>query len=207
MISAFTAVFCACSTQKAETDTSLVLPLMVIEKSEFDHDYQMACTHSSQCHAPLICRNLRCDIPPSLTGKTASDDPRLIFSGPGGKHEIAIEIASDSYTTQRGMMMRRYFASNWGMLFVFPNESPHAFWMQNTYIPLDMVFIRADGSVANFYKKAEPLNAGPRYLSKGTVKYVLELPAGSIDNYQIDTTTTFDNIQEFQVTSEAFYIR
>lgn len=87
--------------------------------------------------------------------------------------------------------MRRAFHPDWGMLFVYPNEARRGFWMHNTYIPLDMVFIRRDGSVSNTHENAQALNDEPRYTSTDRVKYVLELPAGSVKKYGINTKTQF----------------
>ena len=75
--------------------------------------------------------------------------------------------------------------------------------MHNTYIPLDMVFIRDDGSVSNIHENAEALNDIPRYFSSDKVKYVLELPAGSVQNHHIDKTTKFD-VSSYHVSDQDF---
>ena len=93
---------------------------------------------------------------------------------------------------QRGMMMRKACQPDWGMLFVYPSEGMRSFWMHNTYIALDMVFIRRDGSVSNVIENAEPLNDIPRYESTDRVQYVLELPAGTAAKYRIKPGSRFD---------------
>ena len=193
----------ACSNNKTESEVASALPLMVIDQSEFQNDYMKKCVHTSQCQAPLVCMNKTCIIPPSILGKTDENTPKLFYQNAEDRQFIYIEIVSDDYTTQRGMMMRRACHPEWGMLFVFPSEAKHAFWMHNTYIPLDMVFIRVDGSVSNIHENAEALNDIPRYPSTDKVKYVLELPAGSVQKHQISLSTKFD-VSQFHVSSEDF---
>ena len=58
-----------------------------------------------------------------------------------GRHAFQVEIAKDDATRERGLMYRRYMAADRGMLFEFERDAPVSFWMKNTYIPLDMIFI------------------------------------------------------------------
>src|SRR5262245_26903223 len=62
--------------------------------------------------------------------------------------EVAVEVVSTPETLARGLMYRTDLADGRGMLFVFPEESDHRFWMKNTLIPLDMIFIAADATIA-----------------------------------------------------------
>ena len=182
-----------------DSEVESALPLMVMELSDFQKEHLKHCTHTKQCAAPLVCEGNVCRIPPSLLGRVEETTPKLNFTTGSGNHTIYLEVVSDDYTTQRGMMMRRAFHSDWGMLFIFPDEARHAFWMHNTYIPLDMVFIRADGTVSNTHENAEALNDIPRYPSKDKIKYVIELPAGSVAKYQINESSKFD-ISAFNTT-------
>lgn len=185
---------CACSsTSKAtkDADIAAALPLMVIDQTTFEREHLKYCTHTRECTAPLACIEQKCSIPPSLLGRPNEKTNQLKFQTESAEHQIWIEIMDDDYTMQRGMMMRRAFHPDWGMLFVYPNEAKRSFWMHNTYIPLDMVFIRSDGTVSNTRENAEPLNDQPRYTSTDRVKYVLELPAGSVKKYGINTKTKF----------------
>ena len=174
-----------------DADITAAMPLMVIAPDTFTQDHLKPCTHTQMCTAPLACIDQFCQIPPSLLGRHTDQTPKLIFKTETAEHQIWIEIMNDDYTMQRGMMMRKAFHPDWGMLFVYPNEAKRSFWMHNTYIPLDMVFIRRDGTVSNTRENAEPLNDQPRYTSTDRVKYVLELPAGSVKKFGINTKTTF----------------
>ena len=75
-----------------------------------------------------------------------------------GTHDFKVEVAADDLSRERGLMNRRYMAADHGMLFEFPENAPVSFWMKNTYIPLDMIFISPKGVVTNVVAKAEPLS-------------------------------------------------
>lgn len=97
---------------------------------------------------------------------------------------LEIEIADDDFEIQTGLMYRSYMAENRGMLFVFKQASPHAFYMKNTLIPLDIIFIDSSRHILNIHKNAQPLDE--RSLpSDGPVQYVLEINAGLSDRWQL----------------------
>jgi uncharacterized membrane protein (UPF0127 family) len=75
-----------------------------------------------------------------------------------GAHGFSIEIAATEQARETGLMNRRFMPADRGMLFEFPVEEPVAFWMKNTFIPLDMIFIRHDGTVASVAANTEPLS-------------------------------------------------
>ena len=94
-----------------------------------------------------------------------------------GRHSFQIEIANNDATREHGLMDRRYMAADHGMLFEFDREAPVAFWMKNTYIPLDMIFIAPSGVVTRIVANAEPLSE--RVVpSGGPCIAVLELNGG-----------------------------
>ncbi|HVV93950.1 MAG TPA: DUF192 domain-containing protein [Hyphomicrobiales bacterium] len=95
----------------------------------------------------------------------------------GGAYVFHVEIAADEAARTQGLMYRRALAPDAGMLFVFDATAPVSFWMKNTYIPLDMVFIRADGVVHRVEANAEPLSERP-IDSGAPVRYVLEIAGG-----------------------------
>jgi uncharacterized protein len=95
-----------------------------------------------------------------------------------GRHAFQVEIAKDDATRERGLMDRRYMAANRGMLFEFDRDAPVSFWMKNTYIPLDMIFIAPSGVVTRIAANAEPLSE--RVIPSGDpCAAVLELNGGT----------------------------
>jgi uncharacterized membrane protein (UPF0127 family) len=103
-----------------------------------------------------------------------------LLTSAGQETPIDIEIALAPQEKALGLMFRTELADGRGML--FPYESPRevTMWMRNTYIPLDMVFIRADGVVHRIEKRAEPLS-DRTISSHGPVTAVLELPGGAAE--------------------------
>lgn len=185
------ATSCSSQPQKSAVDVDKALEQMVIERSAFDRHFQNYCSAMQDCQTPLVCADKKCDVPPSLLGTPTETTPTLTIVNGDSQQKLWLEICDDDYTRARGMMMRKSFVKGWGMLFAFQDDAKRSFWMANCYIPLDMVFIRKDGSVSNVIENAEPLNPQPRYQSTDRVRYVLELPVGSIQQYQITTATKF----------------
>src|SRR5689334_15614664 len=75
-----------------------------------------------------------------------------------GVHAFQVEIAADRESQARGLMYRRQMPADAGMLFDLHQSEQISFWMKNTYLPLDMVFIRADGTVSSVEPNAIPLS-------------------------------------------------
>jgi uncharacterized membrane protein (UPF0127 family) len=94
------------------------------------------------CRAPALAAGLE-----SLQITTAS-----------GTHAFQVEIAADNATRERGLMNRRFMPADHGMLFEFDRDAPVSFWMKNTYIPLDLIFISGAGVVMSVVANAEPLS-------------------------------------------------
>jgi uncharacterized membrane protein (UPF0127 family) len=95
---------------------------------------------------------------------------------------LDIEIADSDYETQTGLMYRSSMADQQGMLFIFPDEAMHAFYMKNTEFPLDLIFIKADLSIASFQENTEPFSEAG-LSSKVAVQYVLEVNAGLVQHW------------------------
>lgn len=94
-----------------------------------------------------------------------------------GEHVFQVEVADTNETRAQGLMFRTEMAADAGMLFDFKTEQPVYFWMKNTYLPLDMIFIRANGTVARIEANTVPLSE--RSVPSGSpVRYVLEINAG-----------------------------
>ena len=87
---------------------------------------------------------------------------------------------------RRGLMFVRDLPETAGMLFVYDRDEPQSMWMKNTYIPLDIVFARSDGSIAAIVRNTEPQSLAS--IGSGEpARYVLELNAGATDRFGIDT--------------------
>jgi uncharacterized membrane protein (UPF0127 family) len=117
---------------------------------------------------------------------TAAPAPRSSASLPSGtlRFETArgpwlvkVEIAADDPSRTRGLMFRRNLPANTGMLFVFQSSEEHAFWMHNTPLSLDLIFLGDDRAVVGVYPSAPPQTDAPRSVGKPS-RYVVEVLAG-----------------------------
>ncbi len=106
----------------------------------------------------------------------ATDD--LSIDTASGAHHFSVEVMRTRDQLERGLMFRRQMAPDKGMLFDFGSPQPVSMWMKNTYLPLDMVFIAADGRVVSVKRNAEPLSEAI-IPSGGDVTGVLEINAGA----------------------------
>lgn len=97
---------------------------------------------------------------------------------------LDIEIADTDYERETGLMYRNAMEINQGMLFVFEDLSMHYFYMKNTKIPLDLIYLDENMKIASFQKNAQPMNESS-LSSKVPVKYVLEVNAGLVDKWAL----------------------
>ena len=104
------------------------------------------------------------------------------------KASITVEIADTPETQMKGLMGRKNLSPNKGMLFVFKRLKSREFWMKNTPISLDIIFIGADGCILNIATSATPMSERG-YRSDGPVKYVVEVRAGFAKHFKIDSST------------------
>jgi uncharacterized membrane protein (UPF0127 family) len=113
------------------------------------------------------------------TGPARSADPHTLeIASKTGVHAFSVEIAQNDAERAKGLMYRKELPEGQGMLFDFQHEQEVGFWMENTYIPLDMIFIRADGRILRIVENTEPLST--RIIpSGGPVRGVLEVIAGT----------------------------
>lgn len=95
-----------------------------------------------------------------------------------GSYRFKVWIADDDPSRERGLMFVKSLPADEGMLFLFERPQLAAFWMKNTYLSLDLIFIRADGVVVNVARNARPMTLDP-IPSVAPVKAVLELLAGT----------------------------
>jgi uncharacterized protein len=111
-------------------------------------------------------------------------DQLAIVAADGRKVPLAVEIAQDSKEKALGLMFRTELADTEGMLFPYEESRELSMWMHNTYIPLDMLFIKPDGVIHRIESKAQPLS--DRVInSEGAVSAVLELPGGAAERLGI----------------------
>ncbi len=98
------------------------------------------------------------------------------------KADLTLEVARTPAQQEHGLMDRRYVAPHTGMIFVFGGDEPVDFWMKDTLVPLDMIFVAADGTVRHVFADVAVVSPSlpddriPR--ESGQAKYVIELPAG-----------------------------
>ena len=103
---------------------------------------------------------------------------RLDIITPTGKHTFQVEVMRSDAEREKGLMFRRYLPEDRGMLFDFEAPQPVIMWMKNTILPLDMIFIGADGRVINTAENTEPMSE--RMIpSAGLALGVLEVNAGT----------------------------
>jgi len=115
-----------------------------------------------------------------LNGSLAAGTGTLVLRTATGNHNFNIEVAITDQERALGLMFRRSLPDNAGMLFIYDPPQPAAMWMKNTFIPLDMVFISADGKVHRVESNTEPFST-TIIPSDGDVVGVLELNAGEAD--------------------------
>lgn len=97
---------------------------------------------------------------------------------------ISAELALTDEQRAQGLMNRMFMADDEGMLFIFQNEATRSFWMKNTLISLDMIFINSSGIIVDINKNAIPGNLIP-YASSAPAKYVLEVNGGWCDENSV----------------------
>ena len=111
------------------------------------------------------------------TGQAASALETLAIVSGDKRHAFQVEVMRTAEQRAKGLMHRRYMPADRGMLFDFVRVEPVAMWMENTFIPLDMLFIRADGTIARIAENTEPLSQ--RTIPSGEpVLSVLEINGG-----------------------------
>jgi uncharacterized membrane protein (UPF0127 family) len=101
-----------------------------------------------------------------------------------GPVNFQVELADTEAEQAQGLMFRGSMPADRGMIFVFPEARAQAFWMRNTYIPLDIIYIGPTGRIVSIVKSAQPLNETP-LPSGAPARYVLEINAGLSDRLGI----------------------
>jgi hypothetical protein len=113
-------------------------------------------------------------------------DPRVVIATRGGSEAaFEVEVADTPAKREMGLMYRRELPDDRGMLFIFPDESVLTFWMQNTPIPLDMIFIGSDLKIAGIVRDAVPFTTSARSVGAPS-RYVLEINGGAAQKRGIE---------------------
>jgi uncharacterized membrane protein (UPF0127 family) len=105
---------------------------------------------------------------------------------------ITAEVADNSATRAKGLMNRDHLDENAGMWFVFDSEGYPSFWMKNTLIPLDMVWVNSAYEIVHIEENVQPCGEGPclSYKPSAKSKYVLELNAGWVEKHGVSLGQT-----------------
>lgn len=136
------------------------------------------CRSDSQCQGYLRCIDGGCAVPPAITGDVREDTPVARFVHPDGSEvSFYLELAVRRSEQARGLMFREEMRDDWGMLFIYNRDQSLSFWMRNTLIELDMIFISSAGEVVGIVERAEPLTETPRTVD-APARYVLEVNGG-----------------------------
>jgi len=112
--------------------------------------------------------------------------PVTLISGRKEVNVIA-EIADNPISQAKGLMFRESLKENEGMIFIFSGNEKRTFWMKNTLIPLDIIFVSSDMTIVDIKENFEPCQefSCPSYTSKAGAKYVLEVNAGFVKKHNI----------------------
>lgn len=116
---------------------------------------------------------------------------------------IYVEVAANAESRQRGLMFRDSLAADRGMIFLFPDHGLHPFWMKNTLIPLDILWLDASGKIVYIGAKTPPCEADPcpSYSPGKDASYVLELRAGRAAELGLEVghTLRFSGLDAYRV--------
>lgn len=111
------------------------------------------------------------------TVAACANEPRVVIPAPAGDVSVTVEIAATPAKRNFGLMYRKDLGPDAGMLFVFDETSEHSFWMKNTPLPLDMIFLDEDRRIVGIVRDATPFTTTSRTVGKPS-RYVLEVHGG-----------------------------
>ncbi len=115
---------------------------------------------------------------PALAQLQTYATSQLTIGSATGDHKFTVELATTPAQQEQGLMYRRSMAPDAGMLFDFGHPTTTTFWMKNTLIPLDMLFVGADGRIVNIHERAVPMSEA-MIPAQGMVRAVIELNGGT----------------------------
>lgn len=145
--------------------------------------------------ALVILLAIGCSNPPPVTATTTTAaDPAPAAASPAGPRVVfpdgfvvAVEIAADDERRAQGLMYRDRLDPGHGMLFLFPHNTVLSFWMKNTRIPLDMIFLDSDRRIVGIVESAPPckFDPCPSYGPNAIARYVLEVGGGQARAHEL----------------------
>ena len=118
---------------------------------------------------------------------------------------IQLEVAREPQELYKGLKFRTVLPPNHGMLFVVNKPEVISLWMKDTYVHLDMIFLK-DGEIKNIVRKAPPCTTKecPAYSSKYPVNQIIELPAGSADSLGLDVSKSIKISAKSRITAVVY---
>lgn len=127
--------------------------------------------------APAVCFSIACHGAKNNSRAPVREPTVTIETGEGRAVRVKVEIARTDEERATGLMYRDKIEPGTGMVFLFDAPAVHTFWMKNTYVPLDMIFIGSDMRIAGVVESAEPLTTSPRKVDAPS-QFVLEVAGG-----------------------------
>jgi len=136
------------------------------------------------------------DSPTPTPAVAPANGPKVVITTPSGDITVNVEVVSTDAKIERGLMYRQAMALDAGMLFLLPEIKDWTFWMRNTLIPLDMIFIRDNMTIAGIVENAEPKTETLRTVGEPS-HYVLEVNGGWTKAHGVtkDEKVRFANLQ------------
>lgn len=130
-----------------------------------------------------------------LNVSACASEPRVVLHTADGDVPVTVEVAATPGQQSLGLMYRKELGANAGMLFVFDTSVEHPFWMKNTVLPLDMIFLGDDRKIVGIVKDAVPFTTTSRTVGVPS-RYVLEVNAGFSEKHHVKTgdQATFENV-------------
>ena len=130
-----------------------------------------------------------------LTVSACANEPRVVLHTGGGDVPVTVEVAATPAQQSLGLMYRKELGATAGMLFVFDTAVEHPFWMKNTVLPLDMIFLGDDRKIVGIVKDTVPFTTTSRTVGVPS-RYVLEVNAGFSEKHGVKTgdQATFESV-------------
>jgi uncharacterized membrane protein (UPF0127 family) len=131
---------------------------------------------------------------PQIMDTAFTKEGELTFLKKGSKkvlHKIGIEVSDEDRERAQGLMYRSQMGDNEGMIFIFPISEPQSFWMKNTKIPLDIIYVNEKNEIVKIYKMTKPFNTTSLPSGKNAM-YVVEINGGLSDKLGISEGDIID---------------